>query len=500
MSLALIAGQGGVPPHLVRVLLAGGEVPVLCEVEQFPSQIAGDLPRLGFRLETFGSLLDTLRARGVTRLCMAGAMQRPAVDPARIDAATAPLVPRLSAAMAKGDDGTLREIVAIIEEAGIAVIGAAEIAPDLLPEAGVLAGALHPDVRAAMPAAGAALAEMGRADAGQALVMRGTTVIAREDARGTDAMLDDLAQGDDWTLDPFDIADRALGSAADWLSGGAGAPDAPAFLYKAPKPGQEMRVDMPVIGPDTARAPPRRAVGHRHRGGRGHGARPRAGDRGAGGRGDVPVGARHGPRRRGAGVKAFLVAGEASGDRLGGALMAGLRALAAPHFAGIGGPMMQAQGLQSLFPMDDLSVMGLAEVLPRYLHLRRRLRETVAAVLDAAPDVLITIDSPDFCLRVARQVRSINPAIRTVHYVAPSVWAWRAGRAAKMARHVDQVLALLPFEPPLMEAAGMECDFVGHPVVAEPHPDAGEVAAFRARHGLGDAPLCWCCPARAGAR
>jgi lipid-A-disaccharide synthase len=188
-------------------------------------------------------------------------------------------------------------------------------------------------------------------------------------------------------------------------------------------------------------------------------------------------------------VRVFVVAGEASGDRLGGALMVGLRALAAPEFAGIGGPMMQAQGLRSLFPMEDLSVMGLAEVLPRYLHLRRRLRETVAAVLDAAPDVLITIDSPDFCLRVARQVRKANPAIRIVHYVAPSVWAWRVGRAGRMARHVDQVLALLPFEPPYMEAAGMDCDFVGHPVVAEPHPDAAELAAFRARHGIGAAPL-----------
>jgi len=250
VGLALIAGEGGVPPHLVRVLLARGEVPLLCEVEQFPSQVAGDLPRLGFRLETFGSLLVELRTRGVTRLCMAGAMRRPEGDPSRIDAATAPLVPRLSAAMAKGDDGTLREIVAIVEEAGIAVIGAVEIAPDLLPEAGVLAGALHPDVRASMPAAEAALAEMGRSDTGQAVVLRGGTVIAREDARGTDPMLADLAQGADWTLDPLDIADRALGAAADWLSA-ADAQDAPAFLYKAPKPGQEMRVDMPVIGPDT---------------------------------------------------------------------------------------------------------------------------------------------------------------------------------------------------------------------------------------------------------
>ncbi len=248
MGLALIAGQGGVPPHLARVLLARGEEPVLCEVEQFPAQVAGEMPRLGFRLETFGSLLAELRARGVTRLCMAGAMRRPEVDPGRIDAATAPLVPRLMAAMARGDDGTLREIVAIIEEAGIAVVGAAEIAPDLLPEAGVLVGALPPDMRAAMPAAEAALAEMGRSDTGQAVVVRDGTVVAREDARGTDAMLADLAQG---VFNPLDHADCALDAAANWRRA-ADARATPAFLYKAPKPGQEMRVDMPVIGPDTA--------------------------------------------------------------------------------------------------------------------------------------------------------------------------------------------------------------------------------------------------------
>ena len=185
-------------------------------------------------------------------------------------------------------------------------------------------------------------------------------------------------------------------------------------------------------------------------------------------------------------MKVFLIAGEASGDKLGAALMAGLTSLATPEFHGVGGPLMQAEGLSSLFPMEDLSVMGLAEILPRYPHLKRRLNQTVAAVLDTAPDLLITIDSPDFCLRVARRVKAVRNDIRTVHYVAPSVWAWRAGRAQKMARVIDHVLALLPFEPPYMQAAGMECDFVGHPVVAEPHPSAEQQAAFRARHALGD--------------
>ncbi len=168
-------------------------------------------------------------------------------------------------------------------------------------------------------------------------------------------------------------------------------------------------------------------------------------------------------------MKLFLVAGEASGDKLGAALMAGLKTLAPDvTFSGIGGPLMQAEGMVSLFPMEELSVMGIAEVLPKYFALKARIRQAAEACLAANPAALITIDSPDFCLRVAAIVKSARPELRTIHYVAPSVWAWRPGRATKMARVIDHVLALLPFEPPYMTAAGMTCDFVGHPVVAEP--------------------------------
>ncbi len=183
----------------------------------------------------------------------------------------------------------------------------------------------------------------------------------------------------------------------------------------------------------------------------------------------------------------FLVAGEASGDRLGASLMRGLGRLGADiGFAGVGGPLMEAEGLHPLFPMADLSVMGLAEVLPRLPRIMGRLRETVQAISDSAPAALVTIDSPDFGLRVAARARQRNPDLRTIHYVAPSVWAWRPERAARMARHVDHVLALLPFEPPLMEAEGMSCDFVGHPVVADPQPDPAAIAAFRAGIGMQD--------------
>jgi len=187
----------------------------------------------------------------------------------------------------------------------------------------------------------------------------------------------------------------------------------------------------------------------------------------------------------------FLVAGEASGDRLGAALMAGVKALRPDvAFYGVGGPRMRAEGLDSLFAMEELSVMGLVEVLPKLRHLFALKRQAAEAAIALDPAALITIDSPDFCLRVARQVREAAPQIRTMHYVAPSVWAWRPGRATKMARHVDHVLALLPFEPPLMQTAGMSCDFVGHPVVGDPLASAIEAADLRTRHGIApDAPL-----------
>ncbi len=181
-------------------------------------------------------------------------------------------------------------------------------------------------------------------------------------------------------------------------------------------------------------------------------------------------------------MRIFIIAGEPSGDRLGGALMAGLRTLAPESvFDGVGGESMAAEGLVSRFPMSELSVMGLAEVLPRLSLLRRRIVETAEAIANTLPDLVITIDSPDFCLRVLKHVRTQRRDLPVVHYVAPSVWAWRSKRAARMAPLVDHVLALLPFEPPYMEAAGMSCDFVGHPVVAEPRASEAEITDLRAR-------------------
>ena len=151
------------------------------------------------------------------------------------------------------------------------------------------------------------------------------------------------------------------------------------------------------------------------------------------------------------------------------------------RFAGVGGPAMCAEGLESLFPMDDLTVMGLAEVLPRVPTLRRRILQTKADVLARQPDVVVGIDSPDFNFRVAQ--RLTKQGIPLVHFVAPSVWAWRSGRAKKIAGFLDHLLALLPFEPRYFEKHGLATTYVGHPIL-KCQAGQGDGRAFRRVHGI----------------
>jgi lipid-A-disaccharide synthase len=166
----------------------------------------------------------------------------------------------------------------------------------------------------------------------------------------------------------------------------------------------------------------------------------------------------------------FLIATEESGDRLGSGLMKVLRQRlgGAVRFEGVGGQSMAREGLASLFPIEELSIMGLAAVVKQLPKILRRIRETATAVTEASPDILVIIDSPDFTHRVARRVRARDPSIPIIDYVSPSVWAWRAGRARAMRRYVDHVLALLPFEPEAYRRLrGPPCSYVGHPLIEQ---------------------------------
>ena len=180
-------------------------------------------------------------------------------------------------------------------------------------------------------------------------------------------------------------------------------------------------------------------------------------------------------------IRIFIIAGEPSGDLLGGRLMAALKrhSSGSVEFAGVGGGRMAVEGLNSPFPITELSVMGLAEILPRIFCLRRRVRQTADAIEQYLPDILITIDSPGFCFAVLKRLRR-DQATKRIHYVAPSVWAWRPGRVHKFAREFDHLLTLLPFEPRYFEPEGLDTTFVGHAVI-ESEMGAADGAAFRQR-------------------
>ena len=256
--LALIAGRGHLP---VKVAQAQEVPPLICALEdQLPDQLRPDIT---FRLETLGSLLLTLGEQGVTDICLCGAIDRPVLDPSKLDAETEALVPLFEEALAQGDDGALRIVMQIFEQTGFRIRAAHELAPRMVAEAAVLSARAPRTVHEADARAGLeVLAEMGEADLGQACVIRKGAVLAREDEAGTDAMLRRLAMHfptrpeapeANWLLD----GDGALSrTAKDWIavvrernfdSAGVGG-----VMVKGPKPGQDRRADLPTIGPLTA--------------------------------------------------------------------------------------------------------------------------------------------------------------------------------------------------------------------------------------------------------
>ena len=176
-----------------------------------------------------------------------------------------------------------------------------------------------------------------------------------------------------------------------------------------------------------------------------------------------------------------IVAAEESGDALGAALARALmKAESTVQLSGVGGGAMKAAGIASLFPIDELAIIGLTAIPRRLPAIMRRIRETADAIVEARPNALVIIDSPDFTHRVARRVRRRAPEIPILDYVSPSVWAWRPGRARAMRDYIDHVLAILPFEPDAhRRLGGPPCSYVGHPLVeriADLRPGPDEAA------------------------
>lgn len=214
---ALIAGSGRLPAAIAARLQA----PLVAALDGFPPE---GLDAEAFRLERLVPFIESLRDRGVTRVVFAGAVRRPRLDPALFDRRTAMLVPRIAAAMQQGDDAALREVIAVFEEEGLSILGLAEAAPPLIPGAGILAGRPSRQDEADAARAAAIVAGLGSLDIGQGAVVAGGLCLAVETLPGTEAMLDFVARTRE----------------------GRGG-----VLWKAPKPGQDRRIDLPAIGPDT---------------------------------------------------------------------------------------------------------------------------------------------------------------------------------------------------------------------------------------------------------
>lgn len=460
-KLGIIAGGGRLPAILIEnCQRAGRDFVVVALKEQADAAIVARVPHIWARLGAAGTMVAYLKDQSVAEIILAGSVRKPAPADLRPDLWTAKFLARGNI-YGLGDDELLTRLVGDLERReGFRVVGVETLAPDLLAAVGQMTRAGPSEADAADIRLGAdAARELGRQDRGQGVVVADGKVLAHEGVNGTDAMLAEL-------------------------------PDAPGrrgILVKTAKPGQERRADLPTIGPETVRFAA--AGGLR-------GIAVEAGsviivDRGAlvaaaerAGIFVIGISADAGPPPKAAPL-VYLIAGEPSADILGQRLMAGLKAEGGGNveFAGIGGPGMHGEGMRSLFPMEELAVMGLAEVVPRIPALRRRIQETAADIRKRRPDVVVGIDSPDFNFRVAKRLK--GEGIPLVHFVAPSVWAWRPGRARKIAGFLDHLLALLPFEPPYFEKHGLPTTYVGHPIL-ESGAAAGDGAAFRAAHGIGE--------------
>ncbi len=187
-------------------------------------------------------------------------------------------------------------------------------------------------------------------------------------------------------------------------------------------------------------------------------------------------------------LKILIIAAEPSGDKLGANLMRGLiqelNGREEIIFQGIGGPLMKNMGAISFYDFNDLSLMGFTEIIPNIFKILKIVARLSEYGLAWNPDVIISIDSPDFSLKISKKIKSKWPNAKTIHYVAPSVWAWRPNRAKKMSKYIDHVLAILPFEPNYMRKAGISCEFVGHPIVTEELPSNQDIRLFRSSLGI----------------
>lgn len=472
-KLGILAGRGQLPIMIIDACKTSGRpFFVIAFPGQTPPETVVNVPHVWVRMGAGAEILCHLKTEGVKDLVLAGGIRKPNLLQLRPDWWGIKFIIKARNYRA-GDDSLLQALIRTLErEEGFRVISPNSLVSELLAKPGFLSttntdiSSHLPDIRLGIQAA----LDLGRQDKGQAAVAKNAEIVGVEDEEGTDALLRRLA------------TERSL----DEMTTRTG------VLVKVAKPEQETRVDLPTIGPDTiAMVNAAGLAGVVVEASRSLVIDSLAVQQEADKVGvfvcavkladvlgqplmkDAPLASPE--------PHVFMVAGEPSGDKLGAALIKDLkRKVPSIRVSGVGGSSMKNEGMISLFPMEELSVMGVAEVLPRLGSILKRIRQTADAIIAEKPNAVVTIDSPDFCFRVAKRLK--GKGIPLIHYVAPSVWAWRPGRARKIARFLDHLLVLLPFEPPYFETVGLPCTFVGHPIVET--DDLGNGHKFRQAHNI----------------
>ncbi len=392
-----------------------------------------EVPKLVFKLGQVGRVLQFLKLNNVKKVTLAGHVKRPGLFDLSLDLEGFKWLTKLwKVLFHAGDDALLRRIAELFKDNGIELVSGTNFMNGAFFSEGIYSERKPTEEEQAEIELGVRESQMlGIRDIGQSIVVCGGEVIAKEDVSGTDALIDRCFDG---------------------------------VLVKTSKPQQDFRMDLPVIGVQTIENLHR----HSFRGIVVEADRTIILDK------DevlkkideyglffqaIKIRKKH---------KVFIVAGESSGDYLGGRLIKDLKKIDEDiEFAGIGGPCMEEAGMINLCPISKLSVIGIWEVLGKIFYFKNLIRKAADTIINYNPDVVVTIDSSGFTHRIDKRVKRKKSDIPIVHYVSPPVWAWRGWRAKNLHKFIDKLMVLLPFEVDFLKSYGVNTTFVGHPIASD---------------------------------
>jgi lipid-A-disaccharide synthase len=452
--IGIICG-GGDYPRLVSRACVGKNLDFcliflngFCDRRNWPKA-----PSISINFGEVGKAIDFLNQNKVKKIVFAGRVNRPNFKELLPDSKGRSWLLKLGKAIFAGDDALLRAITDLIHQEGFEVIAGTSLLEDIFFSEGIFSQRKpsksdYEDINMGLAVA----KKLGVSDLGQSVVVHNGRVLGEEDLFGTNALLE-----------------RCGGKVE---KGG--------ILVKISKPQQDERLDLPTIGVETIEVLHRNgfdgivleadkciAINKKE-------IIDRANEL------NVFITAIKLPR-----LKIFLIAGEASGDYLGGKLIETIGKIfhGKVEFFGIGGQCMEKAGLKKLFSINELSVIGILEVMGKILHIKKLIASVVKKIRDYQPGVIVTIDSSGFTHRVAKKIKKMGCKIPLVHYVAPPVWAWRGWRARSMHKFIDKLMVLFPFEPPYFEKHRLRTVFVGHPIAVD--DDFNKPRPLKLRNFLG---------------